>query len=161
MFGQGNDAGGFSGGAFVAQLVLVPPITVILGTILGFFLVPFRLVLNDALAAYLAFAGAGLSLGFAVGSRSRVAIESGGKWIWILPAFILAVGAWRDFRNSSTKVLSYFVPLPGDEGLVLLLLTLPAVGSAFYGIGLSIAANRTRGSKQSKQGQTGSLWEIE
>ena len=125
------------------QLVLAPLGGLILGGICYAILAELFRVKNNSLIGYLVFSAQGFIMGYRLQTVLPSAIDSGGRWIWIAPVCNLAfwlLGELRRGVNADLSAFFVFPEGPGAGGLVLVLITWPAVASCFYSIGVNAAS---------------------
>ncbi len=133
---------GFSASLFVTQLILAPLGGLLLGAMATLLL---DLLLGDkhsSILSYFVFSLQGLVLGSRMQAVFPRAIESGGRWAWVVP--VCNAGFWivdELKRSPDSKVSNFFVVSngPGLTGIEMFLVTLPAVASCMYSIGITIA----------------------
>ena len=141
MFSQVENNRAFSVPLFVLQLFLVPLLCLISGVITTVLL---RAITggNVDVIGYVSFAAVGFSLGYGAQNAFPHASLSGGRWVWIAPVCVFVAGLLFDLAKLPNEIPDFFVSRPGREGITQVLLTLPAIGSCFYSLGLLLAGRR-------------------
>ena len=145
MFDYDAEQVGFSAPIFVFQLIGAPLGTLIAGVALSAFVEGLLGVKNGNLIPYVCFALEGFLFGYTYQTSRPRAYQSGGRWIWIPPVCLLAWGVLDElFRRRGTAVLDFFDTSRPGPGVVLAvgLLTLPAIATCFYSIGVITARRR-------------------
>jgi hypothetical protein len=88
-----------------------------------------------------------LMAGFAIGynvQRLHATAYRTGRWVWILPASVALLGMLRDSRYAAPREVlrTYFYLNSPNGGISVLLFTYPALASALYSVGISMAHRR-------------------
>jgi len=81
--------------------------------------------------------GSGLVLGYAARAIGP-SFRRSGRWIWLLPSLVCAVAFLASLFLDAEELPYFFVPKGGasEEGIQLILVTLPAVSCCFYALGI-------------------------
>jgi hypothetical protein len=129
----------------VLQLFFAPFGCLVLGVLMGGLIEQLLHVVTrdrraDLVLDYVVFILVGFALGYFIQTAFPRARYSGGLWVWVAPCCILALGILDQSRAPGTVIGTYFVFTPGDEGLGVALITLPAVASCCYSVGLVVAS---------------------
>lgn len=134
---------GFSPSLFVVQVVVAPLAGLIMGGVTYLLIEELFRVKFNTLLGYVVFSVQGFIVGYKLQAALPRAIESGGRWVWILPSLVLMWGLTVELaRGPNSQVADFFaLPPSGTGGLLMLLFTLPLVASCFYSVGV-VAASR-------------------
>ena len=123
----------------IFQLLFVPPIVTCSIFLLG--------LSNHNTLIYLFTALFGFLFGAIMGWAFSDAIRSLGKWVWVWPTILLVLLVVHDYQPSSPgRTLDWIWPRWNEQwsGFGYWFLTLPAVASFFYAVGVW-AAHRVQG----------------
>ncbi len=162
MFDYDTEQVGFSAPIFVFQLVGAPLGTLIAGTVLSALVEGLFGAKNSNLIPYVCFSLEGFLFGYTFQTCRPRAHQSGGTWIWIPPVCLLAWGVLDElFRRHGTAVLDFFDATRPGPGVVYAMgfLTLPAIGTCFYSIGVMTA--RMRALSRWRPAQNGVTHEVD
>lgn len=145
---------GLSGVLFALQLCLAPPFSIPFGLLTGIVVDRLLGLTHSNLVNYGSFGLVGFCLGYAVQTGLPRAYISGGRWVWVWPMCLLALSVVDELKESH-NVFEIFADRPGNPGgaMVQAFLTLPAVASCLYSLGI-IVANRRSGGKSATDGRT-------
>jgi hypothetical protein len=142
----------FSVGPFLLQLFGVPFVILFAGFVEMLFVngilhaVGLLPMAHDSVPVmYLVYLCTGLLLGFAVQSGLPRAKSCGGCWVWILQLILLSWAFAIEPRRTS-GVVGVFRAIFA-EPLLLLVFTLPALGTCCYSLGVAIASQRQPATK--------------
>ena len=143
MFDYEADQTGFSAPVFLLQLIGVPLGVLVLGLVFSIFLEALVGVKNSDLIPYFCYSVEGFLTGYVFQTSVPRACQSGGGWVWTVPVGLLAWGLIDElFSSPATAMRDFFVASAPDpsSAIIMPLLTLPALGSCFYSLGVFIAS---------------------
>lgn len=134
---------GFSAPLFVTQLILAPLGGFIFGGVATILLESMLGMRNNSVLAYLAYSLQGLLLGFKMQTTFPRALDSGGRWVWVVP--LCNAVFWmidESGRGAGSRLSYYFVfqNRPGLAGIEMFVATLPALASCMYTLGAVLAS---------------------
>lgn len=123
------------------QFFVVPFACLIFGVITATLLEGLLRITTNRIAelilGYVVFCLVGFAFGYSTQTAIPRLLGSGGRWVWIPPVGFLAYAVLNQFRRNPNDIAGFFVL--GDEGLVIVLLTWPAVATCFYSVGCVVA----------------------
>lgn len=148
MFEHEVRSSGFSVPLFMLQMFLVPLGVLLFGLFAATSLEDLLGIRGSDLIAYISFSFVGFVLGYSTQTAIPRSLQSGGVWVWIAPVCILGYGVLDEFsRHADSVVGGFFLTRPGfgPAGVIgQVLFTLPALGTCFYSIGITIANRPAR-----------------
>jgi len=143
MFSTEVRSSRFSPIFFILQLFLAPLGSLICGLVIAGLLENLFGVRNNNFVSYSSFVLEGFILGYATQTAYPRAQQSGGLWVWIPPVCMAIYAVIEQFERNPGKLIgNYFLFRSGSgiEGMGIVFVTLPAISSCFYSVGILIAS---------------------
>jgi hypothetical protein len=153
---QSRDSAYFSVPIFMLQLLGVPFAIMITGFLACLVLDLLFNLGDNTLVALGVYTSCGFVLGYSLQSLFAKPRSSGGQWIWIAPVSFLFFVIAKEPRRGHTllHVAATFFSFTSASpyAFEVLLVTLPALGSCFYALGVLCASARS--ASQAESGST-------